>query len=76
MSIVQTTLGLIQELKINKMTMTQQEINRQQARDLLLEAKVAIHTLEELGPDYAIWQNAKISYKTIFKIKKQLELIG
>ena len=46
MSIVQTTLGLIQELKINKMTMTQQEINRQQARDLLLEAKVAIHTLE------------------------------
>ena len=55
---------------------TQQEINRQQARDMLLEAKVAIHTLEELGPDYAIWQNAKISYKTIFKIKKQLELIG
>ena len=76
MSIVLITLGLIQELKINKMTMTQQEINRQQARDLLLEAKVAIHTLEELGPDYAIWQNAKISYKTIFKIKKQLELIG
>ena len=58
------------------MTITQQEINRQQAKDLLLEAKVAIHTLEELGPDYAIWQNAKISYRTIFKIKKQLELIG
>ena len=76
MSIVQTTLGLIQELKINKMTMTQQEINRKQAKDMLLVIKSAIHTLEELGPDYAIWQNAKISYKTIFKIKKQLELIG
>ena len=74
MSIVQTTLGLIQELKINKMT--QQEINRKQAKDMLLVIKSAIHTLEELGPDYAIWQNAKISYKTIFKIKKQLELIG
>ena len=58
------------------MTMINQEINRKQAKDLLLEAKIAIHTLEELGPDYAIWQNAKISYKTIFKIKKQLELIG
>jgi len=46
------------------------------ASDILLSAKVAIHTLEELGPDYAIWQNAKISYRTIFKIKKQLELIG
>jgi hypothetical protein len=65
--------------------MTQQEINRQQARDtinrqqakdMLLVIKNAIHTLEELGPDYAIWQNAKISYKTIFKIKKLLELIG
>ena len=56
--------------------MTIQEINRQQAKDMLLEAKVAIHTLEELGPDYAIWQNAKISYRTIFKIKKLLELIG
>ena len=76
MNIVQTILGHIQELKINNMTMTQQEINRQQAKDLLLEAKIAIHTLEELGPDYAIWQNAKISYRTIFKIKKLLELIG
>ena len=58
------------------MTMTQQEINRQQSSDMLLEAKVAIHTLEELGPDYAIWQNAKASHKALKQIKKQLELIG
>ena len=58
------------------MAMTQQEINRQQSRDMLLEAKVAIHTLEELGPDYAIWQNAKASHKALKQIKKQLELIG
>ena len=45
------------------------------ASDILLSAKVAVHTLEALGPDYAIWQNAKISYRTIFRIKKQLELI-
>ena len=58
------------------MAMTQQEINRQHSRDMLLEAKVAIHTLEELGPDYAIWQNAKASYKALKQIKKQLKLIG
>tara|TARA_B100000212_G_scaffold336393_1_gene309672 strand:+ start:916 stop:1092 length:177 start_codon:yes stop_codon:yes gene_type:complete len=58
------------------MTMTQQEINRQQSRDMLLEAKIAIHTLEKLGPDYAIWQNAKASHKALKQIKKQLKLIG
>ena len=58
------------------MIMTQQEINRQQSRDMLLEAKIAIHTLEKLGPDYAIWQNAKASHKALKQIKKQLELIG
>jgi cytidylate kinase len=52
------------------------KMTAKEASDILLSAKVAIHTLEELGPDYAIWQNAKISYRTIFKIKKQLELIG
>ena len=67
-NIVQIILGLIQELKINNMT--QQEINSKEANNMLLVIKSAIHTLEELGPDYAIWQNAKISYKTIFKIKK------
>ena len=61
---------------INIIMKTQQEINRKQATDMLLVIKSAIHTLEELGPDYAIWQNAKISYRTIFKIKKLLELIG
>jgi len=52
------------------------KMTAKEAQDILLSAKVAIHTLEELGPDYAIWQNAKISYRTIFKIKKLLELIG
>ena len=74
MSIVLITLGLIQELKINKMT--QQEINRKQAKDMLLVIKSAIHVLEPLGPDYAIWQNAKASHKALKQIKKQLELIG
>ena len=56
--------------------MTQQEINRKQAKDMLLVIKSAIHVLEPLGPDYAIWQNAKASHKALKQIKKQLELIG
>ena len=34
------------------------ELNRKQAQNILLNAKVAIHQLKELGPDYEIWQNA------------------
>ena len=52
------------------------ELNRKEAQDILLNAKIAIHQLKELGPDYEIWQNAKISYKTLKQIKKKLELIG
>ena len=52
------------------------EMTSKEANNMLLVITNAIHTLEELGPDYAIWQNAKISYRTIFKIKKLLELIG
>ena len=33
-------------------------MTRKQAQDTLLIAKVAIHQLKELGPDYEIWQNA------------------
>ena len=73
MSIVQTTLGLIQELKINKMT---KQVTSKEANKMLLAAKVAIHLLETFGPDYAIWQNAKASHKALKQIKKQLELIG
>ena len=52
------------------------KITAKEASDILLSAKVAIHTLETLGPDYAIWQNAKASHKALKQIKKQLELIG
>ena len=52
------------------------KLNRKQAQDILLNAKVAIHQLEKLEADYAIWQNAKASYKALKQIKKQLELIG
>ena len=54
---------------------TQQEITRKNAQDMLLDAKVAIHTLIELGPNYAIWQNAQNSFKALKKIKKELDYI-
>jgi len=53
-----------------------QKIDRKTATDILLNIKVAIHELEKLEADYAIWQNAKASYKALKQIKKQLELIG
>ena len=52
------------------------ELNRKQAQDILLNAKVAIHQLKELGPDYEIWQNANISHKTLKQIAKKIDLIG
>ena len=55
---------------------TQQQITRANAQDLLLEAKVAINTLVELGPDYAIWQNTQHSFKVLNKIKKELQYVG
>ncbi len=54
---------------------TQQEITRKNAQDMLLDAKVAIHTLIEFGADYAIWQNANASFKALKKIKKELDYI-
>tara|TARA_A100001035_G_scaffold40931_3_gene28237 strand:- start:14647 stop:14817 length:171 start_codon:yes stop_codon:yes gene_type:complete len=56
--------------------MTTKKINRKQAQDILLNAKVTIHQLEKLKADYEIWQNAKASHKALKQIKKQLELIG
>ena len=53
-----------------------QKINRKQAQDILLNIELAIHKLKELGPDYEIWQNANISYKTLKQITKKLDLIG
>ena len=69
------------------MTITQQKhlhyhkqlmmkLKRKRANEMLLDAKVAIHQLKELGPDYEIWQNANISYKTLKQITKKLDLIG
>lgn len=55
---------------------TQQETTRNNAQDMLLDAKVAINTLVELGPDYGVWQNAQSSFKALKKIKKELEWIG
>ena len=52
------------------------ELNRKEAQDILLNAKVAIHRLVMLEADYEIWQNAKISYKTLKQIKNKLKLIG
>ena len=51
------------------------KLNRKQAQDILLNAKVAIHQLEKLEADYEIWQNAKISHQTLKQIKKKLDLI-
>lgn len=55
---------------------TQQKINSKKANLMVVLIKKAIHTLEELGPDYAIWQNAKASHKALKQIKKLLEYIG
>jgi len=51
------------------------KITAKAASDILLSAKVAIHTLEALGPDYAIWQNAQFSHKTLKQIKNKLNFI-
>jgi len=52
------------------------KLNRKKAQDILLNIELAIHKLKELGPDYEIWQNAKISHKTLKQIAKKLDLIG
>ena len=56
--------------------MNKKEINTNESNNMLLVIKSAIHVLEPLGPDYAIWQNAKASHKALKQIKKQLESIG
>ena len=52
------------------------ELNRKQARDILENTKFAIHQLVMLEADYEIWQNAKISYTNLKKIKKLLQAVG
>ena len=75
MNTVQIILGHLQEPKTNNMK-TQQQTTRANAQDLLLDAKVAINTLVELGPDYGVWQNAQSSFKILKKVKKELQYIG
>lgn len=43
------------------------------AQQILLEAQVAIDILESLGPDYAVWQNAQITHKTLKQIKNKIK---
>ena len=52
------------------------KLNRKQAQDILLNAKVAIHQLEKLEADYEIWQNAKVSDQTLKQLAKKIDLIG
>ena len=52
------------------------ELNRKEAQDILLNAKVAIHRLVMLEADYEIWQNAKISNQTLKQLAKKIDLIG
>ena len=54
---------------------TKEKMTAKTASDLLLTAAVAIHKLEALGPDYAIWQNAQFSHKTLKQIKNKLNFI-
>lgn len=51
------------------------EITSKEANKMLLVITNAIHTLEALGPDYAIWQNAQFSHKTLKQIKNKLNFI-
>jgi hypothetical protein len=51
------------------------EMTSKEANNMLLVITNAIHTLEELGPDYAIWQNAQFSHKTLKQIKNKLNFI-
>ena len=52
------------------------ELNRQEAKDILENTKFAIHRLVMLEADYEIWQNAKISYTNLKRIKKLLQAVG
>ena len=52
------------------------KLNRKQAQNILLNIELAIHQLKELGPDYEIWQNAKISDQTLKQLAKKIHLIG
>ena len=52
------------------------ETEREKAKRLLEEVKDAISQLEELGPNYAVWQNAQASHKILKKANKDLRFVG
>tara|TARA_R110001592_G_scaffold259714_1_gene523743 strand:- start:7402 stop:7620 length:219 start_codon:yes stop_codon:yes gene_type:complete len=52
------------------------ETDTEKAKRLLEEAKEAITRLEELGPNYAVWQNAQSSHKILKKVCKDLKFVG
>ena len=52
------------------------ETDTEKAKRLLEEAKEAITRLEELGPNYAVWQNAQASHKILKKVCKDLKFVG
>ena len=52
------------------------ESDREKAKRLLEEVKDAISQLEELGPNYAVWQNAQASHKILKKANKDLRFVG
>lgn len=55
---------------------TKFETDTEKAKRLLEEAKEAITRLEELGPNYAVWQNAQSSHKILKKVSKDLKFVG
>tara|TARA_R100001460_G_scaffold84363_1_gene125620 strand:+ start:1863 stop:2243 length:381 start_codon:yes stop_codon:yes gene_type:complete len=52
------------------------ETDRERAQRLLEEVKDATSELEELGPDFSIWQNAQASHKILKKANKDLKFVG
>lgn len=52
------------------------ETDRERAKRLLEEVKDATSQLEELGPNYAVWQNAQASHKILKKANKDLRFVG
>tara|TARA_B100000497_G_scaffold115834_1_gene139699 strand:- start:1175 stop:1549 length:375 start_codon:yes stop_codon:yes gene_type:complete len=52
------------------------ETDRERAKRLLEEVKDATSELEELGPNFSIWQNAQASHKILKKANKDLRFVG
>tara|TARA_R110000823_G_scaffold293879_2_gene412795 strand:- start:95 stop:475 length:381 start_codon:yes stop_codon:yes gene_type:complete len=52
------------------------ETDREKAKRLLEEVQDATSQLEELGPNYNVWQNAQASHKILKKANKDLRFVG